>query len=192
MSDIDNAELNNLAKCMGVLVHENNFATFDMLKDLESARNCLYAKHQKQTVSEKPSEIVECAVDKEVLTIEEIDEEESKLEEFVIQKSLIKDRPVKKKFTLSPRGRKQDQEDLGLLDSRNKCIPVNLNKRKKTKEKMVVQGLIWNCRGLKKRGVSTFLKNLKFHFIGLQETMTAECEDSLLRKFDVNQDYLWL
>ena len=57
---------------------------------------------------------------------------------------------------------------------------------------MVVQGLIWNSRGLKKRGVSTFLKNLilehKFHFIGLQETMIAECEDSLLRKFDVNQD----
>ena len=67
LSDIDNAELNNLAKCMGVLVHENNFATFDMLKDLESARNCLYAKHQKQTVSEKPSEIVEFAVDKENL-----------------------------------------------------------------------------------------------------------------------------
>jgi len=130
LSDIDNAELNNLAKCMGVLVHENNFATFDMLKDLESARNCLYAKHQKQTVSEKPSEIVECAVDKDILTIEEIDEEESKLEEFVIQKSLIKDRSVKKKFTFSPRGRKQDQEYLGLLDSRNKCIPVNLNKRK--------------------------------------------------------------
>jgi len=61
---------------------------------------------------------------------------------------------------------------------------------------MVVQGLIWNSRGLKKRGVSTFLKNLilehKFHFIFLPETMIAECEDSLLTKFDVYQDYLWL
>lgn len=60
---------------------------------------------------------------------------------------------------------------------------------------MVVQGLIWNCRGLKKRGFC-FLKNLilefKFHFIGLQETIIENCEDSLLRKFDVNQDYLWL
>jgi len=69
------------------------------------------------------------------LTIEKIDEEESKLEEFVIQKSLIKDRSVKKKFTFSPSGRKKDQEDLGLLDSRNKCIPMNLNKRKKQKKK---------------------------------------------------------
>lgn len=61
---------------------------------------------------------------------------------------------------------------------------------------MVVQGLIWNCRGLKKKGVSTFLKNLilefKFHFVGLQETMIENCEDSLLRKFDLNQDYLSL
>jgi hypothetical protein len=75
-------------------------------------------------------------------------------------------------------------------------FPVNLNKRKQTKEKMIVQGLIWNCRGLKKKGVSTFLKNLileyKFHFIGLQETMIADCENYLLRKFDINQDYLWL
>ena len=28
--------------------------------------------------------------------------------------------------------------------------------------------------------------------MGLQETIIEECEDSLLRKFDMNQDYLWL
>jgi hypothetical protein len=43
-------------------------------------------------------------------------------------------------------------------------------KEKKTKEKMVLQGLIWNYRGLKK-GVSTFLKKLilefKYDFVGL-------------------------
>lgn len=48
----------------------------------------------------------------------------------------------------------------------------------------------------KKKGVSTFLKNLifenKFHFLGIQETMIAECNDSLLRKFDTNHDYLWM
>jgi len=61
---------------------------------------------------------------------------------------------------------------------------------------MTVHGLIWNCRGLKKNGVSTFLKSLifqyNFDFIGLQETMVEECEVSLLiRKFDTHQDYLW-
>jgi len=61
---------------------------------------------------------------------------------------------------------------------------------------MIVQGLFWNCRGLKKKGVSTFLKDLifeyKFHFIGLQETMIPECSDCILRRFDCNQDYLWM
>ena len=28
--------------------------------------------------------------------------------------------------------------------------------------------------------------------MGLQETMIADCEDSLLRKFDPNQEYLWM
>jgi hypothetical protein len=61
---------------------------------------------------------------------------------------------------------------------------------------MIIHGLIWNCRGLKKKRVSTFLNNLilehKFHFIGLQETMIADYSDSLLRRFDGNKDYLWM
>lgn len=60
----------------------------------------------------------------------------------------------------------------------------------------MMQGLIWNCRGLKKKGVATFLKNLiskySFHFIGLQETMIQSCVDKILRKFDAQQDYLWM
>ena len=49
-------------------------------------------------------------------------------------------------------------------------------------------GLIWNRRGIKKKGVATFLKKLfqeyQFHFEGLQETMVQNYEESLLRKFD--------
>jgi hypothetical protein len=61
---------------------------------------------------------------------------------------------------------------------------------------MTHQGLIWNCRGLRENGVATFLKSVIFqynlNFIVLQETTVEECEDSLLRNFDSNQDYLWL
>jgi hypothetical protein len=43
---------------------------------------------------------------------------------------------------------------------------------------------------------STFLKDLsgqyQFHFIGIQETMVENCEDSLIRKFDPQQNYLRL
>jgi len=47
-----------------------------------------------------------------------------------------------------------------------------------------MNSLVWNCRGIKKSSVSTFLRNLvlenKFHIIGLQETMQADIEDRLL------------
>lgn len=61
---------------------------------------------------------------------------------------------------------------------------------------MTLQGLIWNCRGLRKKGVSTYLKSLiqqySFHFVGLQETMVKHCEEKLLKNFDYQQEYLWL
>jgi hypothetical protein len=61
---------------------------------------------------------------------------------------------------------------------------------------MTMNGLIWNCRGLKKKGVASFLKNLiyqySFHFIGLQETMIKDCDDKIIRNFDPQKDYLWL
>lgn len=50
--------------------------------------------------------------------------------------------------------------------------------------------------GPRKDEAATFLKALIFqynlHFVGLQETMVEGCSDSLLRKFDANQDFLWL
>lgn len=58
-----------------------------------------------------------------------------------------------------------------------------------------MKGLIWNCRGIRKKGVFSFLRGLiqehKFHFIGLQETMIADCDDTTLRKLDLSNDYLW-
>jgi hypothetical protein len=48
--------LHNLAKDMGVLVEDTDFASFDMLKELETARNCL---HLKQINQSKPNSCVE-------------------------------------------------------------------------------------------------------------------------------------
>lgn len=57
----------------------------------------------------------------------------------------------------------------------------------------MISGLIWNCRGLKKKGVATYLKNLmdqySFHFIGIQETMIKDCDDKIIRKFDSQHNY---
>jgi hypothetical protein len=46
----------------------------------------------------------------------------------------------------------------------------------------------WNCRGPKKKGVATFLKNL---IACLQETMIKNCDDKIIRKFDAQKEYLW-
>jgi hypothetical protein len=59
-----------------------------------------------------------------------------------------------------------------------------------------MQGLIWNYRGLKKKGVATFLENLIFqqslHFVGIREIMLKDCDEKLIKKFDPNQHFLWL
>jgi len=52
-----------------------------------------------------------------------------------ICKSLEKTKGKKKGVQLSLRGRKHDQEDPGLLDSRNILIPLNPRKMKKQKKK---------------------------------------------------------
>jgi hypothetical protein len=56
-------------------------------------------------------------------------------ENLLLQKSKMKNKSNKKKFIFSPGGRKQDQEDPGLQDSRENSIPVNLKKRKKQRKK---------------------------------------------------------
>jgi len=58
-----------------------------------------------------------------------------------------------------------------------------------------MKGLFWNSRGIKKNGVSSFLKDQilehNFHFIALQETMVENIEDKILRKIDPKETYLW-
>jgi hypothetical protein len=57
-------------------------------------------------------------------------------------------------------------------------------------------GLILNCRGAGKKGISFHLRDLigeyEFDFIGLQETMKKHVDASMWRKFDVDNIYNWL
>jgi exonuclease III len=58
-----------------------------------------------------------------------------------------------------------------------------------------MRGLTWNCRGIRKKGVTSFLRNLileqKFHVIALQETMQECIEEKTIRNIDPGQTYLW-
>jgi hypothetical protein len=128
--------LNGLAKNMGVLVSDTQFATFDMLKELEIARNCLHSKQNNKFKLNTCVEIAEFVPDEKQVICIDSSEEDFDLEEMLIQQSKEKSKFGKKeKNSFSLGGRKQDQEDPDLLDSRNLNIPMNLNKRKNQRKK---------------------------------------------------------
>jgi hypothetical protein len=56
-------------------------------------------------------------------------------------------------------------------------------------------GLIWNCRGVAKKGLSSVIKDLiwdhKVDFIGLQETMKKSYSDKFFRQIDINNEFSW-
>ena len=56
-------------------------------------------------------------------------------------------------------------------------------------------GLFWNCRGVSKKGMSTFLKELilehQADFVGLQETSKRKYDDSFFRKVDPAKKFIW-
>jgi exonuclease III len=58
-----------------------------------------------------------------------------------------------------------------------------------------MKGIFWNCRGIRKKGLSSFLRDLikerDFNFICFQETIMHEFSDSCLRSIDPSRNYLW-
>ena len=83
-------------------VNNSDFATFDLLKDLDIARNCLLIKHvnkpniitEVETVEFNPAE-------ENIPVIVEITDDDSDLEMLVIQKSKGKTKTCKKKYKVS-------------------------------------------------------------------------------------------
>jgi exonuclease III len=55
-------------------------------------------------------------------------------------------------------------------------------------------GVIWNCRGINKKGMTTcvkeFLLSRKADFVGLQETM-KKYTDKVFRQIDPGKDFEW-
>lgn len=58
-----------------------------------------------------------------------------------------------------------------------------------------MKGLIWNCRGVSKKGMSSFVKDFlisqQIDFIGLQETIRKNYTDKFFRKIDHGKVYAW-
>jgi len=79
--------LSKLAKNMGVVTQSENFATFDIINDLEVARNCLFVKQQKKVNESIPLEIVEFISENDNSGMFEITDVNSDVEEMLIVQS---------------------------------------------------------------------------------------------------------
>jgi hypothetical protein len=101
LSDIDNVHLNDLAKNMGVVIHDDNFSTFDILKDLEAARNCLFNKHQKKSIDDSACDSVVFDPEKAIILIDDSEGDDMEFENLLLQKSKMKNKSNKKKFIFS-------------------------------------------------------------------------------------------
>jgi len=56
-------------------------------------------------------------------------------------------------------------------------------------------GVLWNCRGVSKKGMSSLLKEIltdyAVDFVGLQETMRLKYPDKFFRKIDYGKKFAW-
>uniref|UniRef100_A0A452YKI6 Endonuclease/exonuclease/phosphatase domain-containing protein n=1 Tax=Aegilops tauschii subsp. strangulata TaxID=200361 RepID=A0A452YKI6_AEGTS len=59
-----------------------------------------------------------------------------------------------------------------------------------------MRGLIWNCRGVGKKGMATCLSDLisdhSLDFLGLQETMKKDFSSKCLRRIDPFNLFKWI
>uniref|UniRef100_A0A8I6XEI9 Uncharacterized protein n=1 Tax=Hordeum vulgare subsp. vulgare TaxID=112509 RepID=A0A8I6XEI9_HORVV len=55
--------------------------------------------------------------------------------------------------------------------------------------------IFWNCRGIGKRGMGTYISDLvrdfKLDFYGIQETMKKDFSPKFLRKIDPGEAFSW-
>jgi hypothetical protein len=131
-----------LSEDMGVSVDKNDFHTFNILTELECARNDLYKK-QHEGVMTNQKENIETAncIDGSPLPTQWIQEETSDVEDFtlVLSKKKAREQKKKLKLSLSSKKDKQTQEAPGLQTGRarrkNNNSKPPVEKRIKTRKK---------------------------------------------------------
>jgi hypothetical protein len=196
---LSNNELVTRSRKMGVNVGEADLEKFDILKDLERARANL--KERLNSNDEKDKEKNEENLPLEEMKYLEWKSEASEEENFHLVTSRRKKknkRRMEKQKKEHPVGRgpillmrpyplQEGYLDLALSITSRKVLPgVKFLK---------MIGVIWNCRGVGKKGIAVDIKNLLTEtgvdFIGLQETMKRKYTDKFFRNIDPNRLYAW-
>lgn len=122
LSDLSHDDLHAMSKKMEVVIEKDSSHSFDVLKELETARINLLNKQQKNSSNVHVEEIVEERDDNESLQLEWMHEETSETEEFTLLQSRKKKKGSRKTKKLTPlkvKG-KQAQEDPSLPKKKGK------------------------------------------------------------------------
>ena len=122
---------------MGILVDSNNFDTFDLINDLENARNDLYHKQiEQKKKSQTDSVEIEKKDEGQIHELDWLHEESSETENFILVESRKKRRKNRKKLKISPLKQviDQDQEVPGLIKKKGRK-PCNASAPRNTRYK---------------------------------------------------------
>jgi hypothetical protein len=141
---------------MDIDIKNDDFVTFDLLKTLESARNDLYLKENEIKQNSQTESVENPQKNDDQLHLEWLQEETSMTEYFILVESRKKRRGNKKNIKISPmnKNKLQDQENSSLPKKEGEASQGQNSQKSQRKEKMIMNGLIWNCEGLKKKGVA--------------------------------------
>lgn len=130
-------EVVHISSEMGVVIEDDDFATCNLLKDLEIARNDLYQKQNEQKLGPQTESVEVIPEGNNIPKLEWLHEESFESEDFILVESRKKRRKNKRFVKISPnkRGRNQDQEILGLRSNRgrkpNTTFPSKCSKQNK-------------------------------------------------------------
>lgn len=97
-------ELVDVASYMGIALDESDFATFNLLKELETARHDLFAKQNEMKVVTLINSEVEPDNNDNILCLEWTHDDMSDLDDFTLVESRKKKREKRKSILISPNG----------------------------------------------------------------------------------------
>lgn len=121
-SDLSHTSLYDMSKKMGIIVDDNSFKSFDVLKEIESTRLNLFNKQQNINRKAYVEEISDAGNESEPLQLEWLHEDSSEPEEFILAQSKQKKNRGRKSTQISSikkRGTKA-QEDPGMPKKRGR------------------------------------------------------------------------
>lgn len=128
-SILEDCEIIQLSKNMGIDLGDSNFAAIDLIKDLEIARHCLADKTLVSEISILTDEAI----------IEEVEEELSDYENLIIQTPKRKSKPKNRLSLSGPKKKKKSKENLcskpAKEDQQGTHAPLLAEKKNKGKKK---------------------------------------------------------